>query len=620
MISLQQFINLPQLSVAISADDQCLGPVYTEYRVNTSYRDLPNHLRQAFISAEDKRFFSHKGFDFIALLRASWKNLKHLSIVQGGSTITQQLARITIIRSNKRTLQRKIVELLAAIRLERIASKEDILEAYLNAAYFGNNIFGVRTAAWEYFRKQVFSLDLVESAYLAGIIRAPNRYLRHSDLLNKRKNRVLELMHQNGFISRETLLEQQILIRKIPYLQNPRSPASNPKSAIYYVNYVRKYLLENHGDFFPAKQMIVKTAFDRNCQEAIDLAAKGITSNRTPQRICSLIIEKCNGMVKAVTSGIDPLFQQFNIAVDGYLQPGSTIKPFILTEALRQGFSLESKFESKKMCINLPGAKTWEIKNFNDIYRGTISLSEALISSDNTVFAQLVLRLDLDKLKAFLKAVGIDVGIPTPALATGATSKGTSPLQIAAAYTIFSNRGHYLQPTPIIELRAVTGEKLFESKVIPRRVIEDSIASEIDDVLKKVVTHGTGVFQNLNHPNLRAKTGTTNTESWYVSYDDKYHLLTWVGDDLDDKGKMVEHGHSLDSNLVLGEEGNVRKEQEKALTAKQLAERIWKHLTKKNKLADFFGIAEGIESFNSKQVSELEGYFMPWGKYGQVRN
>ena len=123
MISLQQIINLPQLSVAISADDQCLGPVYTEYRINASYRELPNHLIQAFTSAEDKRFFSHKGFDPIALLRASWKNLKRFSIVQGGSTITQQLARIAIIRSNRRTLQRKIAELLAAIRLERIASK-----------------------------------------------------------------------------------------------------------------------------------------------------------------------------------------------------------------------------------------------------------------------------------------------------------------------------------------------------------------------------------------------------------------------------------------------------------------------------------------------------------------
>jgi len=620
MISLQQIINLPQLSVAISADDQCLGPVYTEYRINASYRELPNHLIQAFTSAEDKRFFSHKGFDPIALLRASWKNLKRFSIVQGGSTITQQLARIAIIRSNRRTLQRKIAELLAAIRLERIASKEDILEAYLNAAYFGNNIFGVRTAAWEYFRKQVSALNLEESAYLAGIIRGPNRYLRNNDLLNKRKNKVLELMHQNGFISKEALLEQKIVCGKAVYFQKPRSLASIPKTAIYYLSYVRKYLAENHADLFPTKQMIVKTAFDRNCQDAIDLAVNGITSNRTLQTICCLIIDKSNGMVKAMTSGIDPTFQQFNIAVSGYLQPGSTIKPFILTEALRQGFSLESKFESKKISIDLPDSKTWEVKNFNDIYRGTIPLSEALISSDNTVFAQLILRLDLNRLKAFLKAVGIDVGIPTPALATGATNIGTSPLQIAAAYTIFSNRGHYLQPTPIIELRTVTDEKLVESKVIPRRVIEDSIACEIDDVLKRVVTHGTGIFQNLSLPNLRAKTGTTNTDSWYVSYDDKYHLLTWIGNDLDDKWQMAKHDCTLYSKSLPKERGNVRNEQEKALTAKQLAERIWKYLIRKNNLADFSGIAEGIESFNSKKVTELEGYFMPWGKYGQVRN
>jgi len=527
---------------------------------------------------------------------------------------------MAIIRSNKRTLQRKIAELLAAIRIERIAPKEDILEAYLNAVYFGNNIFGVRTAAWEYFHKKVSALNLEESAYLAGIIRGPNRYLRHNDLLNKRKNKVLDLMYQNGFISKETLLEQKILCSKSLYFQNPRPIVSNQKTAIYYLNYLRKYLLENHGDLFPSKQMIVKTAFDRNCQDSIDLSVNEITSNSPLQIISCLIMDKSNGMVKAITSGIDPTFQQFNIAVNGNLQPGSTIKPFILAEALRQGFSLESKFESKKICIDLPGTKTWEVKNFNDIYRGTIPLSEALISSDNTVFAQLILRLDLDKLKSFLKAVGIDVGIPTPALATGATSKGTSPLQIAAAYTVFSNRGNYLQPTPIIELRTITDEKLFESKVIPRRVIEDSIASEIDDVLKKVVTHGTGIFQKLNLPNLRAKTGTTNTDSWYVSYDDKYHLLTWVGNDLDDKCQTVEHSHTLCSKSVPKEERNVSSEQGKAFTAKQLAERIWKYLITKNNLAEFFGVAEGIESFDSKKVTELEGYFMPWGKYGQVRN
>jgi penicillin-binding protein 1A len=620
MVSLQHLINLPQLSVATSADDQCLAPVYTEYRVNTLYRELPNHLKQAFISAEDKRFFFHKGFDLIALLRASWKNLKHFSIVQGGSTITQQLARMAIIHSNRKTLHRKIAELLSAIRIERIASKEDILEAYLNAVYFGNNIFGIRTAAWEYFHKNVSDLNLEESVYLAGIIRGPNRYLRHNDLLNKRKNKVLELMHQNGFISKESLSGQKILYSKNLYFQNPHILASNSKTAIYYLNYLRKYLLENHGDLFPNKQMIVKTAFDRNCQNAIDLSVNGITSKSPLQIISCIIMDKSNGMVKAITSGIDPTYEQFNIAVNGNLQPGSTIKPFILAEALRQGFSLESKFESNKIIIDLPGTKTWEIKNFNDIYRGPIPLSEALIYSDNTVFAQLILHLDLFKLKAFLKAVGIDVGIPTPALATGATSKGTSPLRIAAAYTVFSNKGYYLQPTPIIELRTIIGGKLFESKVIPQRVIDESIASEIDDVLKRVVTHGTGIFQEHILPNLRAKTGTTKTDSWYVSYDDKYHLLTWVGNALDGGCQTVVHGNTIYSNSMSKEGRNVYSKPEKAFTAKQLAEMIWNYLLTKNNLAEFFGVIKNIESFDSKKVTELEGYFMPWGKYGQVRN
>jgi penicillin-binding protein 1A len=615
MLSLQQIIRLPQLSIATSAEERVLGYLYTEWRVNALYKEFPKHLLNAFISAEDKRFFSHMGLDLIALMRACWKNLKHLSIVQGGSTITQQLARIAILRSNKKTIKRKILELIVAIKIEKMASKEEILEAYLNAIYFGYDIFGAKMAAWEYFGKRVCDLNLVESAYLAGLIRAPNRYLHREELLHKRKNKILELMYQNGFITEGVLLDSKAHITSVLRFQNNSDFIGQLGSGRYYLDYVKKYLLQNHSDVFPLKQLIVKTAFEKKFQAAIDLAVNQTTLMDKEQKMCCVIIDKNKGTVSAMSSGVDPQCEHFNIAVDGYLQPGSTVKPFILAEAMKQGFSLETKFDSKKISIDFSHGRKWEVRNFNDIYRGRISLTEALIFSDNTVFAQLMLHLDMNKLRASLKEVGLDLGIPTPALATGATSKGTSPLQIAAAYTVFSNNGYYLQPTPIIEIHTMTGEKVFESKTNSRNVIDFRIANEIDDLLKQVATQGTGVFEKLRLSNLRAKTGTTNTDSWYVSYNDEHHLLTWV-EESPHISQITDRGDILSSNHTPGGTGRAWKRREKAPTAKQFAERIWKYLTTKNNLAHFIDIAKGIERFNSKQLTELEDYFMPWGKYG----
>lgn len=611
MTVLHKIVKLPQVSMAISFDGKCLGRLYTEYRINTSYKELPRHLLDAVVSAEDKRFFSHKGFDLIALLRAFWKNLKNLSIVQGGSTITQQLSRIAILHSNKRTLKRKFLELLTAIKIERTFVKKEILEAYLNAIYLGHNIFGVKIAAWEYFGKNVSELELNESAYLAGLIRAPNRYLQAEKLATQRKNKVLKLMYKNSFINEEEFIKHKAFSVK------PLCPQI-PFEFNYYLDYVKKYLLKNHHDLFPFRQMVVKTTFDRNCQAAIDQTIKEITSNNREQKICCLILDKNDGGVKAIRIGTDCKSEYFNIAINGYLQPGSIIKPFILAEALNQGFSLESKFESKKLCVDLAGWKKWEVKNFNDIYRGRISLAEALIYSDNTVFAQLILHLDFNKLKVFLKKVGIDAGIITPAIATGATSRGISPLQIVAAFTVFSNKGYYLPPTPIIELQSITGEKLFNSKIAPCYVLDYNIAGEVDDVLKRVTKEGTGIFKKINVSNLRAKTGTTNSDSWYVSYDDKYHLLTWVGKNQVDDCNKNEQGHILLPQPMEKEVDCEIQEPEKAITAKQLAERIWEYLRTKNILGDFLGVAKGIDKLTSTQVTELEGYFMPWGKYGEV--
>lgn len=619
---LQELIKLPQISIATSSNQRPLGFLFTEYRVNTSYNELPKHLIRAVISAEDKRFFYHRGFDPISMLRAFWKNLKNFSIVQGGSTITQQLARVAIIRSNKKTLKRKLSEILTAIKLEKIADKKGILEAYLNAIYFGYNIFGVKTAALEYIGKDVSKLDLNESAFLAGLIQAPNKYCmpRNKELANKRKNKVLELMHKNNFISRSDLIINKANSLKPAYFRD-HSISSYLGTNAYYLDYVKGYLLKNHADLFPFWQMIIKTTFDENCQTAIDKTIEEVALNNKRQKISCLVMDKNDGGVKALRSGIDYQSEYFNIAVNGYLQPGSTIKPFILAQALRQGFSLESKFESKKLSVELPGGKRWEVRNFNDIYRGSISIAEALIYSDNSVFAQLTSYLDLDALKTFLKEVGINIGMPTLSLATGAISGGISPLQVAAAYTVFSNKGYYLPATPIKGIETLSGERLFMSNLCTRYVLDSTIANEIDDVLRRVPREGTGIFKNLVIPNLRAKTGTTDTESWYVSYDDQYHLLTWVGEKASFDCDEVEKGYiSVSQSIGKENKSECSERPEKAVTAKQIAQRIWERLRAKVRLGDFSGVAKGIEKLNSTKLTELESYFMPWREYGKIYN
>jgi penicillin-binding protein 1A len=509
---------------------------------------------------------------------------------------------------------------LVAIKLEKIADKKGILETYLNAIYFGHNIFGVKTAALEYFGKDLSELDLNESAFLAGLIQAPNKYCisQNKELGNKRKNKVLELMHKNNFISRSDLIRNKANSLK-PAYSRERSTFNYLSTNAYYLDYVKKYLLKNHADLFPFRQMIIRTTFDENCQTAIDKTIEEVALNNKGQKLSCLIMDKNDGGVKALRSGIDYQSECFNIAVNGYLQPGSTIKPFILAQALRQGISLESKFESKKLSVELLGGKRWEVRNFNDIYRGSISMAEALIYSDNSVFAQLISYLDLDALKTFLKEVGIDIGMPTLALATGAICPGISPLQVVAAYTVFSNKGYYLPATPINGIETPSGEKLFRSNLSTRYVLDSTIADEIDDVLRRVPTEGTGNFKNLVIPNLRAKTGTTDTESWYVSYDDKYHLLTWVGEKRSFECDEGEKGYvSISQSIGKRTENEYSEKTEKAITAKQIAQRIWEYLRTKNKLGDFSVVAKGIEKLNSTKVTELEGYFMPWGEHGKI--
>ena len=429
---------LPQISVALAADATVLGAVFTEKRMSIPYALLTPEVISAVLSAEDKRFFSHHGVDCIAILRAAWRNVRAKRIVQGGSTITQQLVRNIVLRDNKRSISRKIREVYWALLIERQLSKRQILERYLNAVYFGHGLYGIRMAALHYLAKEPWEIDCEDAALLAGMLKGPNRYCRccNPAIGQARTQWVLGRMGNNGFPIRHRSLaasRRRIVRRRT---MDTVFPATVP----YFMDYVKQCLLGSYKSHFPVRSLIVKTSLDVSLQGILERICRDIQKEGFSGRVACVIQDASNGFVRALAGGVDFKIHPFNVAVNGTLQPGSTIKPFVLAAALERGISLKKTYVSHPLEIKLPHNHVWYVRNYQGVYRGEITLEEALVHSDNSVFAQLVLELGVDHLSALLTKLGLKAGPVTPAAGIGSLSRGVSPLKIASVTVSFLQR------------------------------------------------------------------------------------------------------------------------------------------------------------------------------------
>ena len=526
-----------------------LGPKMESRRM-VPLTAVPRHLRDAVLAAEDSRFYSHFGIDFIGVMRALRENLRRMRIVQGGSTITQQLAK-NFFLTPKKSFWRKLREAELAVLLELRFTKEEILEAYLNKIYFGQEgprgIYGVEDAADFYFSKDVGDLTLEEAALLTGIIRSPHRYspLRMADAARERRDWVLFRMATLGMIS----AEEEQRASATPIRTNPRRVPV--KMAEYYVDYFERVAEETLGSgrfsrtgyrFYTSLDLVHQTAAERAVAEGLaELGEKkgSHEAEEDPLQAALVAVDPATGELTAMVGGRDYGKTQFNRAVDARRQPGSAFKPFVLLAAMEQAVggkgetTLASTISGEPISVEGPNGR-WTPENFGKEEYGVISVRRMIEESVNTAAVRLALDVGLPEVIAAVRDAGIESPVsPVPSLSLG--SFEVTPIELAYAYATIASGGTRFRP---FTLRAVTddvGESLLVENPVREKAVDPRAAYLVTYALEGVLDRGTGNTVRLAGIDFPAagKTGTTDDyrDSWFAGYTPDLVCVVWVGRD-----------------------------------------------------------------------------------------
>ena len=413
----------------------------SEARTLISYDQIADPMRHAIVAIEDRRFWEHDGIDLRGIGRALVADIRHQAVVEGGSTITQQFVKNALDRDQK-TIARKVRE--AAYRLAARARpggwpKKKILQEYLNTIYFGNGAYGIQQAALTYFQHGAKELTLAESALLAGIPADPTRYepVANRDAARKRRRVVLQAMLEESQITQQQF--EQANATDLPDPDKVRLPGTEGP-AQHFVNYVKQQLIDECGsDEGVRRRDQGSSTIDLGLQQtARDAISKWLTNPNGPSAAL-VAIDPRDGAVRAMVGGNNYRKSQFNLAVQGVRQPGSSFKPFVLATALRQGISPATHFESEPQAIDL-GDKDWVVGNYDDIYYGNVDLEKATIESDNSVYAQLTQLVGSKKVAETAKRLGIRSKLDGY-YAIGLGAEAVTPLELARAYATLANGG-----------------------------------------------------------------------------------------------------------------------------------------------------------------------------------
>jgi len=538
-----QAAELAQTSVVYDRDGEPVDELHgVQNRYVVDRDEVSPYLRDAVVAIEDNRFYRHEGLDFEAIGRAMVSNLRTLSVREGGSTITQQLIKNTYIDQELRAVpsfQRKINEAALAWQYEDGHSKEEILNQYLNTVYFGENAYGAEAAARTYFDKPAEELTLGEAAMLAGVINLPGTYdpFAFPKSAEKRRNVVLDKMLAQGRISEEQ--HQEAVSSDLGVT---RGETEGSEADDYFLNAVRQEVIREYGDeTLYEGGLDIYTTLDPELQEEADGAVDGMVSPEQGDPSASLVsVEPSTGAVRAMVGGSDFDDVQFNLATQAKRQPGSTFKTFVLAEAVQQGISLDTVYESRFLQIPLPESdEVYEVDNYDSIRRGEIDLRKAIAASDNTVFVQLALDLGLEKVVETARAMGVEADLePYPSTAIGGLGEGVSPLEMASAYSTLANGGVHAEPYLVRKVERPAegdGEKVREHEKKEERVLSEDEAAAVTQALKGVVEDGTAsYYRDLPSEIGResaGKTGTTDAfiDAWYVGYIPQLTTSVWVG-------------------------------------------------------------------------------------------
>ena len=535
-------------------------------------KDIPEILKQAVVAAEDKRFYSHQGFDIMSAFRALWADFRNKEVVQGGSTITQQYVK-KVYTGDEQSLARKIREAVLAGQLDRKVTKDEILYRYLNTIYFGGGAYGIGAAAESYFKKPVNDLTLSESALLAGLISAPSDFdpranperaeSNRRDVLNEmlEQKRITPVKHAEATAQGLWLVGAEgepppnaTLVQRLE-LQSATQP--------YFVDYVRRYLVAKYGDDLIYRGGLrVETTLDPRLQSlAEEAVTESLDGTEPPLEMALVSVEPGTGFVKALVGGRDFNASQVNLALgncpEGYeapdegpvclagggtgRQPGSAFKPFTLARAFEDGIGPGRVYSgpSSYTVPNCTGDCT--VSNVESGGYGAITLREATVHSVNTVFAQLIGDVGVPETAEMAHRLGITMVPPDGvqfngepygiSLTLGAAE--VSPLDMAAAYAVFGARGNQFPATPVVKVTDAKGQVLEDNTArVPKRVLSEVVSDNVTDALKGVMTGGTGTGAAIGRPEGSAgKTGSAdeNRDAWFVGYTPTLSTSVWMG-------------------------------------------------------------------------------------------
>ena len=577
--------DLPQLeepsasnSVIVDRRGVPLGRLTgNQKRILLSENQIAPVMQHAIIAIEDKRFYTNDGVDLRGIGRALYQDLLAKKAVQGGSTIAQQFVKNALAAQDRRTLFVKLREAALAYHITRKWSKGKILRNYLNSIYFGNGAYGIESAARTYFAKQhpgcetnrvrpcAAQLEPQEAALIAGVVASPSAFdpIAHPQAAKRRRDEVLSRMLEQQLISREqydAAVAEQIPARRD--IQPPREETKYP----YFTSWIKQQVVDQlGGGQTGARQafeggLTIQTTIDSRFQQAADNAVRAWLPYLGGPRASLVAIDNKTGEVRAMVGGDDYNTSPFNLATQGQRQPGSSFKPFVLAEALKRGISPGSLWSSRKKVFNVPGSiEKFTVENYNNAYAGVTTLANATTNSDNSVFAEVGIKIGTKRIAKLANRMGIRTPVSHNwAMTLGGLKEGVTPLDMAHAYETFARKGRLVYGTlspgslgvgkPVpgpVGIRAIGREKhgklepielpdgeSARNRVKTRRVLDEGVATTVGTLLQGVVKNGTGKRAQLD-PRIpvAGKTGTTENygDAWFVGWTPEYTVAVWVG-------------------------------------------------------------------------------------------
>jgi penicillin-binding protein 1A len=563
--------DLPQLENRTEfkhAQNSLLTDVHGDYlatladqgRIIIPTRDIAPAMQHAIIAIEDERFYQNQGVDLRGTTRALWQDITSGSAVQGGSTITQQFVKNATRAQSRRTILEKVREAALAYHLTRKWPKEKILTEYLNSIYFGNGAYGIESAARTYFgqdvahrgcgrpeRRCASELKPHEAALLAGLVASPTAYdpVAHNGAATRRRNLVLDKMLAQGYVTRAEY--ERGRAEPVPSSSTVRPPSvqAASESVAYFTSWVRQQVVDRYG----AREALlgglrVQTTMDLGLQRDAELAINRWLGNPAGPQASLVAIDNKSGEIRAMVGGTDYSTTPFNLATQGQRQPGSAFKPFVLATALRRGISPGSVWISKRQVFKVPGSiEKFTVNNYDHNYSGVSTLARATTFSDNSVYAQVGIKVGTKRIARTAERMGIRTPVSSNyAMTLGGLKQGVTPLDLAHAYETLATGGLRVSgslgagksgPVGIRRVTLRDHRDRLRGLNRPRRtrVLPKDVADQTTQILESVIKVGTATVAQLGKVRAWGKTGTTENygDAWFVGATDKLTVAVWVG-------------------------------------------------------------------------------------------